>query len=583
MGGQGFGQGLTQGLQQAQDRQLQMQHLKLQQDFAKYQQKTMETQDQLHQLQLGELQKKIEAETRLPSMQENLLGPQGGAMNPGAQGPMPEAAPEIDRRKLASFLQAASAAGQDPEQVLHLMGMADPRIAAIAETLKPETFTKIGEGEQLISNKTKQPVAKGPAKAHVMTPGSTLFREGEQNVQAPAAPEKPLVLSPGQTVMLPDGQSFTLPGAPEKPMVVPPGASIVKPGETTPSFTAPMAPAKPVAVSPGQSLVQPETGQTVFTAPEAPSKPMSVAPGGTVIDPKTGNTIFTAPPGSAKPPDFGDRLESLAASYGQTHFGRATTFTELLTFDPIQAAKLRDQAMVTEPATIAAGKLAATIPERKNELLSPTEANELGVPFGTTKGQAQGVMPITAHQRESLAGYDTSRTIIADIKQYSEKINTEAGGITGKAQQAMKLWGAWTQSNPDAALLNSKIGELASVARSLGEKGALANQDVARAAALVPTVLDTREVAQKKIKDMMAIIDHGEANFRKSLGLDARAPMQSSKAPSVKEPPPDPLASIPVPQGLTPQQEKVYREAYAAERARKQQQMNGKTNAKPQR
>jgi hypothetical protein len=187
-------------------------------------------------------------------------------------------------------------------------------------------------------------------------------------------------------------------------------------------------------------------------------------------------------------------------------------------------------------------------------------------------------MPITAHQRESLAGYDTSRAIIADIRNYSEKINTSAGGLRGRAAQGMKLWGAWTQSDPDAALLQSKIGELASVARSLGEKGALANMDVARAAALVPGVLDTREVAQKKIADMLTIINKGEANFRKSLGIDARAPGKSGTAvPPPK--PTDPLAHIPVPAGLTPKQEQLYREAYAAEKAKKQKQMN--PNAKP--
>lgn len=478
MGGAGFGQGLVQGMQQAQDRQMQMAHLKLQQDFAKYQQKTMETEDQLRQFQLQALQKKIEAETRLPSMQESVTGPQAAPLGEGQQGPMPEMAPEIDRRKLASLLQVAQQAGQDPMQLLELMSLSDPRIQAIHESLKPEKFVTLGEGQELVSERT---------------------------------------------------------------------------------------------------------GKTKATGKPKTERPIAVAPGGTLVDPTTGTVKFQAPPPPPKPPDFGDRLESLAAAYSQNKYGKAMTFSEMLAADPIEAKKLRDTAMVQEPATIAAGKIAATIPERKAELLTPNEANELGVPFGTTKGEAAGIMPMTAVQRAALASYDSARVIIADIGKYSEKVNTASGGLKGKAQQSMKLWGAWTQSDPDAAMLQSKAGELANLARSMGEKGALADKDVARAAALVPNVMDSREVAQQKLSDMSQLINDGEANFRKSLGIDARAPGKSNKAVPVKPPSIDPLASIPVPAGLSPKQQQLYREAYAAEKAKKQRQMQKGANASAQR
>jgi hypothetical protein len=80
-------------------------------------------------------------------------------------------------------------------------------------------------------------------------------------------------------------------------------------------------------------------------------------------------------------------------------------------------------------------------------------------------------------------------------------------------------------------------------------------------------------VAQQKLHDMKKLIDEGETNFRKSLGIDARAPAKSGKSVPVKPPVTDPLASIPVPKGLTPKQESLYREAYAKEKARKQKQM----------
>ena len=107
-------------------------------------------------------------------------------------------------------------------------------------------------------------------------------------------------------------------------------------------------------------------------------------------------------------------------------------------------------------------------------------------------------------------------------------MNKAQGGLAGRARQTAKLWGAYTQSDPDAALLMSKAGELASIARSLGEKGALANQDVARAAGLVPGPLDTATVAIKKIEDMEKIINTGEGNYRKSLGIGGKQEVKAN-------------------------------------------------------
>ena len=444
MGGAGFGQGFTQGLQQAQDRAMQMSELKLRQDHLKAQQKQMETEDEMKNLQLQSLQRKIEAETRLPSQQANLLGPQGAQLGEGQQGPpVPQPEPDIDRHKLVSFLQSAQQAGQDPNQLLSLMGLADPRIRAISESLQPE-------------------------KVH--------------------------------------------------------------------------------NVKPGESLVKEKAGGKA-------------------------ETIFQSPMSANKPPDFGDRLESAAAVYGQNTFGKPMSFTELLAADPIKAAKIRDQAMVDEPATIQAGKGLAMLPVKEQELLTPSEANELGVPFGTTKGEAKGTMAITVQQRAALSAFDVARSIVGDIASYSEKVNTAAGGLKGRAEQSKKLWGAWTQSDPDAALLQSKAGELANLARSLGEKGALADKDIARVAALVPNVMDTRQIAAQKIADMQAIINQAETSFRKSLGMDAQRPVKPKQSVPVPKQSSDPLASIPVPKGLTPQQEQVYRQAYATQKQATQQKM----------
>ena len=447
--GGGFFGGIARGLQQAKDTALQREQAKLQKDFQSARLKQMDTEQQLSQLQIQTFLRKAEAEQRMPSQMAALLGPQGAQLAPGEQGPpTPTEPPLPDRQRIVSLLQSAQQAGQDPDGVLKLMTMADPRIGQLFKQPKVE---KLKEGEQLVE------VTEG------------------------------------------------LEGSTAKPIQ---GAAI----------------------------------------PKAP-----------------------------KPVDFGDRLESATAIYTQSVYGKPQTFSELVQADPIAAEKLRQQTLVDEPTAISAARVNTAFELKEDIPLEPEEIGKLGVPMGTTRRQARGLPAISPQQREALAGYDTTRAIIADIKQYSDRVNVAKGGVLGRVQQLGKLWGAWTQADPDAALLQSKAGELASLARALGEKGALATADIARAAALVPGVGDTKDVAVQKIKDLVSIINNGEVNFRKSLGIGAREPVkerqpakpQAKPMPKVRE---DldflntlsPLSKTTY-EALTPEKQAIFRKAYAAQ------------------
>ena len=61
MGGPGFAGGLAQGLQAGQERMMEMQRLKLMQDFNKSRMKQMEVEDQLKQMQVESLFKRMAA------------------------------------------------------------------------------------------------------------------------------------------------------------------------------------------------------------------------------------------------------------------------------------------------------------------------------------------------------------------------------------------------------------------------------------------------------------------------------------------------------------------------------------------
>lgn len=154
MGGPGFGQGLVQGLQQAQDRQTQFAELKLRQDHAKSVQKSMEAEDQMKQLQLQSLQRKMEGQSLLDQMEDKRLAQSS------------DLPVTFDRRELALTMQAAAKAGVDPNEVLNRWAVSDTTgtIAAMRNRMRPSELVHLKEGEELLE--------VGPGEEPASTPSS---------------------------------------------------------------------------------------------------------------------------------------------------------------------------------------------------------------------------------------------------------------------------------------------------------------------------------------------------------------------------------------------------------------------------
>jgi hypothetical protein len=587
----GFAAGLAQGMEQARDRQIQAQQLQLQQDMAKGQQQAMESEDQLRQLNIQTLLKRVADEQQLTGMRGDLLGgsPTGAPM-PGAEGPMPNAPPELDRAKLASFLQASADAGQNPDNVLKLMAIGDPRIAAIQESLQPPKDVILPEGSTYVriggKPQPQQPQqAQQPAQPQAPAQPKPVQVDEQAKYQANLEREQALEVD-RQTGAGEDRIDFV-----SLAQRNPPEGSFPDWGTGGIAPPAPQAPAAPPPQAPPAPQPQPSGPAVQVLAKGAPKhhpedKPLVMAPGSTAMDPKTGQPMFTAPaaPKEEKPHDFGDPIETAASIYLANNLGiQNGNMAQLIKIDPIAAEKLRVKVRVEEPAIVAGAKQASTIEGQKKEILNPTEANTLGVPYGTTKEQAKGILPLTQQQREGLASYDTARVIIQDIKQYSEKVNTEKGGLLGRGKQAGKLWGAYTQSDTNAAMLQSNSGELTRLARSMGEKGAMAEGDIARAAALTPSVTDTVDVAMQKLKDLSALINESEKNYNKSLGVKRHDPPKDAGFPKA-DPKEDPTtANIPVPKNLSPKQQEIFKQEYLKQRQKVQGEMQkGPTNAAKQ-
>lgn len=75
----------------------------------------------------------------------------------------------------------------------------------------------------------------------------------------------------------------------------------------------------------------------------------------------------------------------------------------------------------------------------------------------------------------------------------------------------LNYWGAKFQTNDSLAAFNSaREGFVSNIARALGEKGALAEGDVARAVANIPNIRDTAAVAQRKWDTIFGILQKGK-------------------------------------------------------------------------
>ena len=142
--------------------------------------------------------------------------------------------------------------------------------------------------------------------------------------------------------------------------------------------------------------------------------------------------------------------------------------------------------------------------------LTPSEAADFGVPFGTMASEVEGIIPLGTAERKAITSKSSALATLNQIELISQKVNTFGPGFLGlnRLLQGGQLGlGALTQQNPDAAQLIAQRGILATIIRGLGETGTLATQDVERALALIPGLTTTKEVARKNLQEIKTILE----------------------------------------------------------------------------
>lgn len=150
--------------------------------------------------------------------------------------------------------------------------------------------------------------------------------------------------------------------------------------------------------------------------------------------------------------------------------------------------------------------------DQPKEILSPEEAGQLGVPYGTTKGGAagKGSVPLTAAQRSKVDAQAGALAIVEKMERDLASAAKPSGPLARVFAAPRAMWDVYAQADPELAELHSRInGTLAPIVRAFGEVGALTDQDQARARALMPVLApipDTADVVKRKIAGLKSLL-----------------------------------------------------------------------------
>jgi len=147
------------------------------------------------------------------------------------------------------------------------------------------------------------------------------------------------------------------------------------------------------------------------------------------------------------------------------------------------------------------------------DILSPSElALFPGMPYGTTKGQVAGQIPMSTTAQGNIttavSEYSSAKSLVNQLSTLVNKVPYKSGVTAlgtadpfAAAQNAAVLYTQYlTRSNPDVVnYFSQRDAYLSMITRAAGEKGVLTNTDVNRIKNALPGFNDTAETAKNKM------------------------------------------------------------------------------------
>lgn len=157
--------------------------------------------------------------------------------------------------------------------------------------------------------------------------------------------------------------------------------------------------------------------------------------------------------------------------------------------------------------------------EEFRDLLSPTDAGQLGVPYGTTKHDAagKGIIPASQTTRLNLQKTQELKPILDSLSSQFEALNFPEDSLKASAYAPLAFAKSKMAGSKERTYAQTSEN-ISKLVKSMGESGALSTGDVERMKkASVGSFYETKGSGRYKLNTLRDIADEGNFNMKSGL------------------------------------------------------------------
>lgn len=152
------------------------------------------------------------------------------------------------------------------------------------------------------------------------------------------------------------------------------------------------------------------------------------------------------------------------------------------------------------------------------EMLTPAEAAQLGVPYGTTRTQAQGkgIIPASQATRLNIQKTQELKPILDSMQSQFDALGIPEDS-TKSTLYAPIAFAKSKMAGTKERVFSQTRENISKVVKSMGESGALSTGDVSRMQGAVPGFYETKSSGKFKIDTLRDIAEEGNFNMKSGL------------------------------------------------------------------
>lgn len=157
-----------------------------------------------------------------------------------------------------------------------------------------------------------------------------------------------------------------------------------------------------------------------------------------------------------------------------------------------------------------------------DQFVSGADAQRYGVPANTTYGQLRekGLTPISEKSAQAVGEFDTALSQIDALERQLDAVGLSEDDVEASASGILKMGKAALVPASAEGQFKSQADNISRLARQMGEKGVLTEQDVSRVINALPGFRDTTQSKRMKMDILRDLIEEGQDNITKGITRD---------------------------------------------------------------